>query len=73
MNDIVSESNETHFSNETSVSLEKEQDNQNDLREFGVDANEPDLFSSENANLDTNEFLNSTEDEKDEGENYLWA
>ncbi len=66
LKDIVSESNEIHFSDETSVSVEKEQDNQNDLREFGVDANEPDLFSSENDNSEPNDLLNSSKEEKEE-------
>ena len=68
LKDIVSESNEVDFSNETSVSVEKEQDNQNDLREFGVDANEPDLFSSENDNSEPNDLLNSSREEKEEDE-----
>ncbi len=66
LKDTVPESNETYFSNETSVSLEKEQDNQNDLREFGVDTNEPDLFSSENDNSEPNDLLNSSKDDKED-------
>ena len=66
LDDIISESNEGYFSHETSNPTEKEQDNQNDLREFGVDTNEPDLFSSENDNLESNDLLNSSEEEKEE-------
>ena len=64
--DNKSEKDEISFLKETSESFQETEVNSNDLREFGVDTNEPDLFSSENANLDTNEFLNSTEDEKEE-------
>ena len=66
LNDTVPESNEAYFSHETSDPVEKKQDNQNDLREFGVDTNEPDLFSSENDNLEPNDLLNSSEEEKEE-------
>ena len=66
LDNCVPESNETYFSHETSDPAEKEQDNQNDLREFGVDTNEPDLFSSENDNLESNDLLNSSEEEKEE-------
>ena len=64
--EIISESNESSFNEKNLENSEIEQNSQNDLREFGVDTDEPDLFSSENSNLDTNEFLNSTEDEKEE-------
>ena len=37
----------------------------NDLKEFGVDVDEPDLFSSDH-NLDSENFLNSSEDEEDD-------
>ena len=51
---------------ESSEPLEKIEEDQNDLREFGVDTNEPDLFSSENDNSDQNDLLNSSEEEKEE-------
>ena len=63
---LSSEDNGMPFSQETSEPLEKIEEDQNDLREFGVDTNEPDLFSSENDNLDSNDLLNSSEDEKEE-------
>ena len=63
---LSSEDNEMPFSQETSEPLEKIEEDKNDLREFGVDTNEPDLFSSENDNLDSNDLLNSSEDEKEE-------
>ena len=39
----------------------------NDLREFGVDMDEPDLFSSENKDLGSEDLLSSSaEDEEDD-------
>ena len=63
---LSSEDNEMPFSNETQESIEKIVEDQNDLREFGVDTNEPDLFSSENDNSESNDLLNSSDDEKEE-------
>ena len=63
---LSSEDNEMPFSQETYEPSEKIEEDQNSLREFGVDTNEPDLFSSENDNLDSNDLLNSSEDEKEE-------
>ena len=63
---LSSEDNEMPISNETPESLEKIVEDQNDLREFGVDTNEPDLFSSENDNSESNDLLNSSDDEKEE-------
>jgi hypothetical protein len=40
--------NETSFSEEILASTETEQEPLSDLKEFGVDADEPDLFNSEN-------------------------
>ena len=37
----------------------------NDLKEFGVDTDEPDLFNSENQNENVEDLLNSSEDEDD--------
>jgi len=64
--DSGSEKNETSFNQETSNPSDKFEDNQNDLREFGVDTNEPDLFSSENDNSVSNELLDSSEDENED-------
>ena len=63
---LSSEDNEMSFSQETSEPLEKIEEDQNDLREFGVDTNEPDLFSSENNNSESNDLQNSSENEKEE-------
>ena len=66
LDDPVSESNEAYFSNETSNPPEKEQDNQNDLREFGVDTNEPDLFNSDNKPSNSENLLGSSEEETED-------
>ena len=57
---------------ETEISLPAEETNSsddqslsNDLKEFGVDTDEPDLFSSENQNNNVEDLLNSSEDEDD--------
>ena len=57
---------------ETEISLPEEETNSsddqslsNDLKEFGVDTDEPDLFSSENQNENVEDLLNSSEDEDD--------
>ena len=57
---------------ETEISLPEEETNSsdeqslsNDLKEFGVDTDEPDLFSSENQNDNVEDLLNSSEDEDD--------
>ena len=64
--DVNSENDEISFSQESSEFLEKKQDNQNDLREFGVDTNEPDLFSSENDNSGSDELLSSLKEENED-------
>tara|TARA_B100000989_G_scaffold196995_1_gene148778 strand:+ start:276 stop:1751 length:1476 start_codon:yes stop_codon:yes gene_type:complete len=64
--DTSPESNEISFNQETSDPLDKLEDKQNDLREFGVDTNEPDLFSSENDNAGLSEFQSSSEDESED-------
>ena len=46
--------------------LEEDEVNSNDLREFGVDTNEPDLFNSSNDNLETDDQLSSSEEENDD-------
>ncbi len=50
------ETHESNFENETS----------NDLKEFGVDSDAPDLFSSESENLSPEDLLSSNEDEEDD-------
>jgi len=43
-----------------------EEDISNDLKEFGVDSDAPDLFSSETENSSTDDLLSSNEDEDDD-------
>ena len=62
----TSNENETSFSEEILGSTETEQEPHSDLKEFGVDADEPDLFSSENQSSSSEELLTSSEDENDE-------
>ena len=38
----------------------------NDLKEFGVDTDEPDLFSSEDQNNNVEDLLNSSENEEED-------
>jgi len=63
---LSSNENETSFSEEILASTETEQEQLSDLKEFGVDTDEPDLFSSENQISSSNDLLTSSEDENDE-------
>ena len=65
--DDTSSENEISFSEEAIQSSFSEEKNSNDLKEFGVDMDEPDLFNSENKSLDSEDFLGSSEpDEEDD-------
>ena len=57
---------ETSFSQEALSSSEIQEDSSNDLKEFGVDMDEPDLFSSDNKKLNSEDLLNSTQVEEEE-------
>ena len=46
--------------------INKEEETSNDLKEFGVDSDAPDLFSSESDNLSPEDLLNSDEEEEDD-------
>ena len=59
----VSEQNEVSFSQEA---METSETSSSDLKEFGVDTEEPDLFSSENRNSSSENLLGSTEDDQDD-------
>ncbi len=43
-----------------------EEEVSNDLKEFGVDTDSPDLFSSENENSSPEDLLSSNEEEEDD-------
>ena len=67
--DIVektSEEREISFSEEVINNFDNKIESSNDLKEFGVDTDEPDLFSSENQNLSSDNLLGSSEDESEE-------
>jgi len=61
-----SDQNEISFSQEAIETTEPEQNISNDLKEFGVDTNEPDLFNSENQSSNTKELLGDNVDDSDE-------
>ena len=60
------EEHETSFSQEAISSHQTEQENSADLKEFGVDVEEPDLFSGDIQPSTSNDLLGSTEDHTDE-------
>ena len=63
----ISDNNEVSFSQEAVQSTDVDQkDHTNDLKEFGVDSSEPDLFNSENENLSSNDLLETSNDEHEE-------
>ena len=61
-----SEENEISFSQEAIETKENEIDNSADLREFGVDTEEPDLFNIDNENLNSDDLLGSSDDHHEE-------
>ena len=61
-----SDQNEISFSQEAIETTEPEQNISNDLKEFGVDTNEPDLFNSENQSSNTEDLLGDNNDDSDE-------
>ena len=61
----TSSEEEKSFSQEAINGSEIKDKISNDLKEFGVDVDEPDLFSSDH-NLDSENFSNSSEDEEDD-------
>ena len=61
---FAQEAMETPKENMESQSIEN--DVSNDLKEFGVDSNSPDLFSSENENSSAEDLLSSDNEEEDD-------
>ena len=53
-------------SNEQIVDENVEEDVSNDLKEFGVDSDAPDLFSSETENSSSDDLLSSSDEEEDD-------
>ena len=62
----TADDNEISFSQEAIDTSKPENENLNDLKEFGVDTDEPDLFSSENQNLSSEDLLESSETDSEE-------
>ena len=63
----TSDNNEVSFSQETLETTSTTQIQSSDLKEFGVDADEPDLFSAEGQNSTSDDLLlNSSENDSDE-------
>ena len=62
----TSEDNEISFSQEEVEEPKSENDHLNDLKEFGVDTNEPDLFNSENQTLTSEDLLESSSENNEE-------
>jgi cell division protein FtsZ len=50
----------------TEGSIEEEKDNSNDLKEFGVESDSPDLFNSETENSSSEDLLSSNNEEDDD-------
>jgi len=61
----TSDDEEKSFSQEA-ISNETEHNITNDLKEFGVDTDEPDLFSNDNQNLSSQSLLGSEKDDQEE-------
>ena len=61
---FTQEAIETQHDNSAQDSFEE--DVSNDLKEFGVESDSPDLFSSETENSSTEDLLSSEQEEEDE-------
>ena len=67
--DIVednSDETEMSFSQEAVNDIDTNNSVSNDLKEFGVDTDEPDLFSSDNENLVSEDLLGSNDNDQEE-------
>ena len=61
----ISEDNDTSFSQEALSSSDTEESS-NDLKEFGVDTDEPDLFNTENQASTSEDLLGSSDEDQEE-------
>ena len=61
----ISEDNDTSFSHEA-LSSSSEEETSNDLKEFGVDTDEPDLFNTENQASTSGDLLGSSDEDQEE-------
>ena len=64
--DNTSSDDEVSFSQEAVTELENDSDISNDLKEFGVDTEEPDLFNTENDESETESLLKNSKDSNEE-------
>ena len=62
----TSDEKETSFAQEAIIPSEMEHETSNDLKEFGLDTNEPDLFNTDSQNLSSNDLLGSSEEGNEE-------
>ena len=63
----TSDENEMSFSQEAIITIQKQKKkNSNDLKEFGVDTDEPDLFNSDNQNSKIRGFTRISEEDHEE-------
>jgi cell division protein FtsZ len=62
----TSQDEESSFIQEATETLDKEQDHNNDLKEFGVDSRAPDLFNSDNDNIGSEELLSLEGEEQED-------
>jgi cell division protein FtsZ len=62
----TSQESEVSFSQEALETPLTEKENFSDLKEFGVDADEPDLFTTDSQALNSNDLLGSSDDNKEE-------
>ncbi len=61
----ISEDNDTSFSQEA-LSSSNTEESSNDLKEFGVDTDEPDLFNTENQPSTSEDLLGSSDEDQEE-------
>ena len=61
----ISEDNDTSFSQEA-LSSSNIEESSNDLKEFGVDTDEPDLFNTENQASTSEDLLGSSDENQEE-------
>ena len=62
----TSEENEVSFSQEAIETSESENENSASLKEFGVDADEPDLFNTDNQTSTSEDLLRSSEEDNED-------
>ena len=62
----ILEDNDNSFSHEALSSSNTEEESSNDLKEFGVDTDEPDLFNTENQASTSDDLLGSSDEDQEE-------